>query len=87
MSIPSRDLSVARARNLRFKATWRAARGKKWLPLRDDIPSLEEAYQFALSQDCPEVALWVKTLSGNSLYWGSDDPELFNSLALQEGYS
>ena len=89
LALRPEDIELAQRRGLHFKVSWREKRGQRWLALRDDIPSLPEAFALARAAQVPNVSLWVKCLdrSGNLLYWGSDCPALFNSVVLQEGYS
>jgi hypothetical protein len=89
VKVPIEDTALAARRGLTFMVSGRTVKGERWVHENTDVESLQEAMALALAAPWPEVALWVmrKDGRGNMMYWSSASPQLFNSVALQEGYS
>lgn len=77
---PENDQQRAKENHLTFEVMHREAPGERWLVAEQDIEGIEAALSVALAQETPHTCIFT---SAGFRYWGSDEPELFNSSVLE----
>ena len=76
------DQPIATEKGLTFTVAKKEKKGAPWVDLKENIENLLEAFQFSISVESFEVAIFVVYKFGGIHYWSSRHPEIFNSGAL-----